>query len=131
MSEKLCALRKIGGGMSEKVLWTNSAPTSDMDTQNITLSDSMLKYNYIKCVFRLSTTDATESSYIIGVDEFQKTALNNQLWPCANKVTNSNARTRFAQWISDISFLVTRAWSGGTSYSDTNEAIPIAFYGLK
>ena len=71
MSEKLCTLRTKGGGgkQTETVLWQNSAPTSNLPssgyTQEVTLSDDMTNYDYIKVTFRASTTNSTSMSVLV------------------------------------------------------------------
>ena len=58
MAEKLCTLRGAGGGgakQTETVLWTNSSPTSNFADQNVTLSDSMSNYDYLKFTYKKAT----------------------------------------------------------------------------
>lgn len=51
MAEKLCTLRKKGGGkMKETVLWTNPSPTSDFAGVVVDLSDNISHYKYIGIV---------------------------------------------------------------------------------
>lgn len=78
MSEKLCALRKKGGGgqkYTETSLWTNSSPSSDFAAQTVTLSDSIDNYKYIKIKYVFSSSYNTGnylSDYIISVDDLKK-----------------------------------------------------------
>lgn len=59
MSEKLCTLRTKGGGggaqYTETSLWTNPSPTSNFPAsasyEDVTLSDSMANYKYIKITY--------------------------------------------------------------------------------
>lgn len=53
MAEKLCGLKKKGGGqLSETVLWTNPNPTDAMNEIVITTSDNISNYKYlsVKCL---------------------------------------------------------------------------------
>jgi len=64
MSEKLCALRKIGGGgtLKETTLWTNSAPTSNFGSQIVTISEPISNFDIIYCKYRASTSN--DNTYI-------------------------------------------------------------------
>lgn len=50
-----------GGGQTETTLWTNSAPTSNFNTQDVPLSDDYTNYKSIRIYYRYSTTDSTET----------------------------------------------------------------------
>ena len=72
MSEKLCALRKIGGGMSETVLWTNSAPSSTFSGQTITMLNSYTSFNYLKIRYKNTTSSNTYNEVIIPTDRLPR-----------------------------------------------------------
>ena len=77
MAEKLCSLKKIGGGggsLTETVLWTNASPTSAFAAQVVTLSDDMNNYTYLKFEYRHSTTNSNLYEIIVPVDLY-KTSL--------------------------------------------------------
>ena len=70
MAEKLCSLRKKGGGkMSETVLWTNPSPTSTFAGQTVTLSDNISNYKYIAIEVRWNNSTATSIKYIYDTAE--------------------------------------------------------------
>jgi hypothetical protein len=72
MAEKLCGLRKKGGGnLKETVLWTNNAPTSNFTAQNIALSDNLTNYKYLKCVYSISAATDVRGSIIVDGSEFK------------------------------------------------------------
>ena len=81
MSEKLCTLRGAGGGggakQEETVLWTNSNPTdsSGFANQDVTLSDSLTDYDYVKIRFAYAYND-TSSTFesVYSVSEFMSTS---------------------------------------------------------
>lgn len=78
MSEKLCALRKTGGGtLKETALWTNSNPTSEFSAQTISLSDNVTNYNYVKLVFKSDLNQDIFSSVIHDVTTFMALKLLN------------------------------------------------------
>lgn len=59
-----------GGALSETTLWTNANPTSAMaQGATMPLSQAYTNFNYIKIVYRLSTTNATECSVIYPISE--------------------------------------------------------------
>lgn len=65
MSEKLCALKKIGGGtLKETTLWTNASPTSNFVGQIVTLSESLDNYNALRFYYNKATSSSTTVSYI-------------------------------------------------------------------
>lgn len=78
MAEKLCALKKKGGGkLSETTLWTNSTPTSSFPNSDITLNNNLSEYDSIRIYYRVSTSnnkttfvDVSESDFIemVGID---------------------------------------------------------------
>lgn len=59
MSEKLCAIRKRGGGgaLTETALWTNASPTSSFAAQNVTLSSGISNFEVIRVYYLCSTTE--------------------------------------------------------------------------
>lgn len=73
MSEKLCALRKIGGGtLKETVLWTNPSPTSAFTGQTVTLSRSYTDFDSIKIIYNMSETLQTQGEIILSKDMLDK-----------------------------------------------------------
>ena len=66
MAEKLCTLRKKGGGkMKETVLWTNATPTSDFSAGYIDFSDNISNYKFISIKVRtnINISDAIDYYY--------------------------------------------------------------------
>lgn len=60
MAEKLCQLKKKGGGeLKETTLWTNSSPASSFASSSQTLSD-ITPYKLIKVTYRVSTSNSNE-----------------------------------------------------------------------
>lgn len=68
--------RSGGGSATETVLWTNGSPTSSFASQTVTLSQTIENFDYIKIVFRKSTTDADEGILILPTKTV-KESLNN------------------------------------------------------
>lgn len=68
MAEKLCELKKKGGGeLKETTIWTNSSPTSSF-SGTITLPD-ITPYKLIKVTFRASTSNSTEYYELYAPDQ--------------------------------------------------------------
>lgn len=127
MSEKLCALRKIGGGMSEKVLWTNPNPTSTQtDGTQPTLSESISNYKYIKLVARMSTTNATTFSALMSVDEFKLTSSNGTRFGMSVP-----SYGRIMRYLSDTKINISRAFMNGENGEDNKQVIIYQVIGLK
>ena len=82
MAEKLCELRKKGGGAkyTETVLWTNPNPNTRMPASdstisaNVTLSDALSNYDYVKFKFKRNNSAYADSytDVIYSVEEFKK-----------------------------------------------------------
>ena len=137
MSEKLCALRKIGGGtLKETTLWTNPNPSASFGEQSVTLSDSILNYDYIKIEWAETTSALTnKSSIMASASEFTK-----------YKNPNNNAHTvcpglygrgasimyaRFIAYTSDTQIFFQNAVRLNSSGVDNTSTIPLNVYGVK
>lgn len=79
MAEKLCELRKKGGGGGsatwvETVLWQNPSPSSDFAAQTVTLSDDINNYDYLKVSYvNYNASAGTNDPYniYISVSDFK------------------------------------------------------------
>lgn len=75
MAEKLCQLKKKGGAaLTESILWTNSSPTSNLASKNISLNDSFLNYSYIKISYKINTSSSEEYQVLYSADLVKKSA---------------------------------------------------------
>lgn len=69
MAEKLCELRKKGGGggkYTETSLWTNPNTSSNFATQTVTLSQSVDNFKYIGIKYKYGTT-TSDSDYVMAI----------------------------------------------------------------
>lgn len=76
MAEVLASLKKIGGNgeqYTETVLWTNPSPTANFSTQDVTLSQSIDNFKYIKFTYKGVSTVDTVSSEIISTADLNAT----------------------------------------------------------
>lgn len=137
MAEKLCTLRKSGGGkMKETVLWTNPSPTSDFAGATLTLSDNISHYKYIGIVgvySKNATTDTLETIY--STDEIvNATSGNTCPCLCIAGYRSNTYYFRHGWYISDttINFTNARSCTTSTAPSTVNGAmIPISVKGYK
>ena len=136
MSEKLCTLRTKGGGggkYTETSLWTNSAPTSNFAAQDITLSDSMANYKYLKFRFKVSTSNTTESSCEILVSDLNKSLGGaNTPWMLIGTTDSapSNVYTRKIQKKSDSVINIDAGLARNVVSTNNAYVIPLEILGL-
>ena len=130
MSEKLCALRKIGGGMSETVLWTNPSPTSVLaDSTKMNLSESMENFNFLKATARARTTNADTISVIMSVEDFKKTSSTNPV--LMRFPIYANGYIRLLRYDNNTKINISRAFIAGGGDEDNANVIITQLVGLK
>lgn len=78
MAEKLCQLKKKGGGsLKETTLWTNPNPTSDYAADStITLSQSYTAFDFIKINYKSIKNSSNILSTLMPVDDFSALTTN-------------------------------------------------------
>lgn len=75
MAEKLCQLKKKGGGNpKETVLWTNSSPTTSQAAVTLNLSESIENFDYIKIKARNSTTNTSSDEVLYPIEYVKKSS---------------------------------------------------------
>ena len=136
MSETLCTLRGAGGGggrYTETSLWTNPSPTSEYSGGNVTLSDSLSNYKYIKIKTRLATTNANTWSTIYLVNDFKTFAQNSIAsgYGHIGSMNSSNARrSRGLVYVDDTTVNFKVAYEDGNSTLVNTTIIPTEILGL-
>ena len=128
MSEKLCALKKIGGGtLKETTLWTNPSPTSSMSASTQpNLSDSISNYTFIKFTARVSTSDATSFSAIMSVEDFKSTENTDIRFSMATL-----NYVRILRYMSNTKLNISGASSVGGTSTDNTKIIITQILGMK
>jgi hypothetical protein len=126
-----------GGSATETVLWTNGSPTSSFASQTVTLSQTIENFDYIKIVFRKSTTNADEGILILPTKTV-KESLNNtaSTYRCCIGLCVGNSNSTYVRTIFVNSGVydaigidtATRLNASGTS---NITAIPTQIIGLK
>ena len=72
MAEKLCKLKKKGGGeLKETTLWTNSSPSSAFSAQTVSLSQTVNNFKFIKIIFYNSTSQDESTETIISTSKLK------------------------------------------------------------
>ena len=133
MSEKLCALRKIGGGMSEKVLWTNPNPTSSFSQSACSLSESVDNFDYIKVLYRASTSNNTQGSAIwpTSIIKISSGGANKIRTSFSATDASSNIFSRIIGYNNSQSLTIGNARQWGQDIDNNTLAIPLEIIGLK
>ena len=135
MAEKLCTLRTKGGGgggkQTETVLWTNSAPTSNFADQNVTLSDSMSNYDYLKFTYKKATNNATSTSAVFSVSDVKNFADESVYGQLGGESATDWYMSRYIWYISDTSVRISTAWKLNSVGNNNAYIIPLAIIGIK
>lgn len=140
MAEKLCELRKKGGGggkYTETSLWTNPSPNVAFAAQTVTLSDSISNYKYVAIYYKYAgTTDGVNDpmSVIVPVDKF-KTSLKNSSTRhnilVLGTETNGNAGwTRNVFYASDTTIEFDTGYRQNAASSSGDICVPTEILGL-
>ena len=129
MSEKLCELRKKGGGgrYTETSLWTNQSPSSSFATQTVTLSTGLSNYKYVMFKVAYATNTLNQTWNLIAkVTDFISATQSNSVpnYILAERNTSGTMRYRSAYYVSDTSIKFDTATG-----SDAN-LIPLEILGL-
>lgn len=121
-----------GGTLSETVLWTNPSPTASFAAQTITLSSDINNFKYLKIVYKLSTSNNTESYAIYAVDEFKNMIIG--VGYACGAISGRPGGTNLARrlgYASDTSIRFMDSSGIGVASTDNNGLIPLAIYGMK
>ena len=121
-------LKGGGGKLVETQLWKNSSPTAgNFAPQQISLSESINNFDFIKITARLSSSDATSlGSSLMSVSDFKQTSSSGSLFFLTGTGSNSNRR-RSAYFVSTTAIYI-NADGGGSMY---NYIIPTYVHGVK
>ena len=124
----------MGKGYTETVLWQNPSPTSEFVSGNVTLSDSLSNYKYIKIKARAATTNETIWSTIYLVDDFKTFAQNSTVSGCGHiAIMNANnaRRSRGLVYVDDTTVNFKVAYEDGNSTLLNTTVIPLQIIGIK
>lgn len=141
MSEKLCELRKKGGGgqqYTETSLWTNSSPSSAFSGQDVTLSESIDNFKYIAVKYKATTTSTSDSqmgTVIYKAEDIKKaTSPSAALQPVGAfgnlNANNTNYFYRYIVYKGSTTLYLSNSYSINASGNNTSLAIPLEILGL-
>lgn len=132
MAEKLCNLRKYGGGsLKETTLWTNNSPTSSFASQTVTLSDYVSNYDYIKITFRLSTSSTDTLSILVPKEDYSKYD-GTSSGAGVMHVNSNTGYCRLARTFTGTSINFAPCWTVfAAAGSNNNLLIPVSIVGIK
>lgn len=119
--------------VTETTLWTNSSPTSNFSGQNISLSDDIDNYDWLKIKYRWSTSDSTESSTIVEVSEFKKSSSSNDTlrpWNIGGRF-GSTGYLRMPYYVSDTQINIPNCCPYNTNSTNNGRVIPTKVIGIK
>lgn len=126
-----------GGTLKETVLWTNPDSTVNFAAQNVTLSDSISNYDYIKIKYRGTPLVDYYSSAIIEVSELKKLLDGTTrgeftvFMGVASYYQNTYSLGRGVSYVNDTTLHFRTGQYIGASGTSAGYAIPTQIIGLK
>lgn len=134
MSEVLARLEKKGGNLTETVLWTNPSPNSSFSPKDVSLSESLRNFKYIKICTKSST--GTSNTYEMLVEpDFLVSSTTTAYHPnvIIGTINNTTGYTfvRRITYVNDLKINIGTANTILASVSDNTYTIPTKIVGLK
>ena len=133
MAEKLCELKKKGGGgkYTETSLWTNPSPNSNFAQTTLTLSDSMSNYKYLAFAFKGVTSSTTVVRAVVSVEDLGKMNITSNTPDIRLGGGDGNyIYSRYVIKASDTTITFGGAYGTRTQTLDNSKAIPVEILGL-
>lgn len=119
--------------LSETKLWENPSPSSDFPAQDVTLSQSMTNFDYIKVVICQAKSELTnKKNFIIPIADFVNTASGNnagKIYLGIYRWTNEYVRCFWR--VSNTQVHITTSMRIGNSGTDQTNNTPYQIWGLK
>lgn len=136
MAKAQIVLGEVGMNVAQTDLWTNASPTTAISAQtDITLSDSLSNYDYIKVDYATYTnSSAKECSLVISVDDFQKGTLSANsplLSLCSLNAQVDGSYSRALIYKNETTITIDKAYQDGSASNNGNFSIPLKIIGLK
>lgn len=119
-----------GGSLKETVLWTNPNTGAANSTINVTLSDDIDNYDFIKFSWKpqSSTPDSESMNILVTPSDLKKsTNATNQPSICLT----TTAQARYVQYLTNTTLFINAAWNIHASGSNNNNAIPLSISGVR
>lgn len=123
---------KWGGALSETTLWTNPSPTSSFASQNVSLSDNISNYDFIKIQFRVSTSVSNSASIIVSKEDLlTMTNATNTPKFALGAIESSVTHTRAGYYVSDTSINIGNTYRTNSTTTYNAVCIPTEVIGMK
>lgn len=120
----------VGSSLKENVLWTNPSPSESFSAQNVTLSDAISNYDYIKIVFKRGYNVDDVSSTLMPVSDYKNTA--NESGKFSGYIGSRVSYTQYRRYyyVDDTTLaFFTNVNGQGTNYD--SYSIPLYVIGIK
>lgn len=121
-----------GGSATETVLWTNGSPTAQFAPQDVTLSDDIDNYDFLKIEFISTASTGVNGSVLVPVSDF-KLMTNTASTTGFGFGLSSGVDTfisRKTTYVSDTKIHIGNATSY-TGNTNNARAIPLQIIGIK
>ncbi len=116
---------------TETVLWTNSSPAAAFAAQNVTLSDSINNYRYIKIVWYGGTDNSEQAAILVTPEDFVKSQSGtNKIRILIGGFSGSNGRARTVDVVNPTTIAFSVAYNMNSSGSMTAITIPYQIIGI-
>lgn len=120
-------------------MWSNPSPTSSFAAQDVTLSQPITDFTYIKIVCRLSTSNSTQMAALFSPSDFGTVSAYPTKQPAITMTAASGSGgtvTRYSAKAnsndnSTIHFYPGSTTTTGSGSTKNGSTIPVAIYGLK
>lgn len=127
-----------GSSETETLLWTNPAPTATRAAFDITLSDNLTNYKYLKIQYSYNNSSGVALYYVIfpiinadGTDFMFKSGNGNQRMVIGLMNASGVGYIRHAAVQSDTAIHFSTAYKINTSGTQAGNLIPWYIYGIK
>ena len=121
------------GSHSESILWQNADPTAVFAPQNVTLSDSISNYSYIKITYRARITETNEFSVYMSVNDFKNTS-NDLFWLTGSVSWGSqwpnSPSDRQCKYVDDTTINFLQNYGGPSNQVYNGYVVPYIIYGI-
>lgn len=114
----------------ETVLWTNSAPTSAFASQNVTLSDGMSNYKYLKLKWKNINSGDQIGELIVPVDNFKSQSVSPNYNNFSGMFTTASSYARGWVYLSDTQITFGNCYTLAGTTQNSNYCIPLEITGL-
>ena len=121
-----------GGSATETVLWTNGSPTAQFAPQDVTLSDDIDNYDFLKIEFISTASTGVNGSILVDVSDFKSMTNTANVAGFAFGLSSGadSLVSRKTTYVSDTKIHIGNAYSyaGGTNNA---RGIPLQIIGIK